>query len=37
MIDGKHYSGVITYRNERIRLISVRRSRDKQVALYEGS
>lgn len=35
-IDGKHYSAVITYRDDRIRLISVRRSRDKEVALYEG-
>jgi len=35
-IGGKHYSAVITYRDDRIRLISVRRSRDKEVALYEG-
>ncbi|MGV8082298.1 MAG: BrnT family toxin [Coriobacteriia bacterium] len=36
MISGKHYSAVITYRDDRIRLISVRRSREKEVALYEG-
>ncbi len=34
-IDGRHHSAV-TYRDDRIRLISVRRSRDKEVALYEG-
>lgn len=36
MIGSKHYSAVITYRDDRIRLISVRRSRDTEVALYEG-
>jgi uncharacterized DUF497 family protein len=35
-IDGKHYSAVITYREQRIRLISVRRSRQEEVAIYEG-
>lgn len=35
-IGAKHWSAVITYRNERIRLISVRRSRRKEVALYES-
>ena len=35
-IAGRHYSAVITYRDDRIRLISVRRSREKEVALYEG-
>lgn len=35
VIEGKHYSAVITYRDERIQLISVRRSREKEVALYE--
>lgn len=29
-IDKKHWSAVVTYRNERIRLISVRRSRRKR-------
>jgi uncharacterized DUF497 family protein len=36
MIGGKHWSAVITYRKERIRIISVRRSRDSEVALYES-
>jgi uncharacterized DUF497 family protein len=35
-MDGKHYSAVITYREQRIRIISVRRSRQEEVALYEG-
>jgi uncharacterized protein len=35
-IDGKHWSAVVTYREERIRIISVRRSRDEEVAIYEG-
>ena len=35
-IDGKHWSAVVTRRGERIRLISVRRSRPEEVALYEG-
>jgi uncharacterized DUF497 family protein len=30
------WSAVITFRNERVRIISVRRSRDEEVALYEG-
>lgn len=36
LIAGKHWSAVITYRGDRIRLIAVRRSRDEEVALYEG-
>lgn len=35
-IGGKHYSAVITYREQRVRLISVRRSRQEEVAIYEG-
>uniref|UniRef100_A0A831U197 BrnT family toxin n=1 Tax=Geobacter metallireducens TaxID=28232 RepID=A0A831U197_GEOME len=35
-IDGKHWSGVITYRGENVRIISVRRSRSEEVAIYEG-
>jgi uncharacterized DUF497 family protein len=35
-IDDKHWSAIVTYRNDKIRLISVRRSREKEVALYEG-
>ncbi len=36
IIDDKHWSAVITYREGRIRIISVRRSRDEEVSLYEG-
>ena len=36
MIEGQHWSAVITYREDKIRLISVRRSRDEEVMLYEG-
>ena len=36
LINGKHWSAVITYRDNRIRLISVRRSRTEEVALYES-
>jgi uncharacterized DUF497 family protein len=32
-----HWSGVITYRTEKIRIISVRRSRKEEVDLYESS
>ncbi len=35
-IEGKLWAAVITYRGERIRIISVRRAREKEVALYEG-
>jgi uncharacterized DUF497 family protein len=31
----KHWSAVITYRDQSIRLISVRRSRPEEVELYE--
>jgi len=35
-IAGKHYSVVITYREQRVRIISARRARHQEVALYEG-
>ena len=35
-IDGRHWSGVITYRGESVRIISVRRSRKEEVDIYEG-
>ncbi|MDO8843115.1 MAG: BrnT family toxin [Methylicorpusculum sp.] len=35
-IAAKHWSAVVTYRNEKVRLISVRRSRKKEVELYES-
>ena len=36
-ISEKHWSGIITYRSGKIRIVSVRRSRKEEVALYEGS
>ena len=36
LIGSKHWSAVITYRSEKIRIISVRRSREEEVVLYEG-
>ena len=36
LIDEKCWSAVITYRDKNIRLISVRRSRTEEVALYES-
>ncbi len=35
-IDGKHWSVVVTYREQRVRIISARRSRTEEVALYAG-
>jgi uncharacterized DUF497 family protein len=35
-IAGKHWSGIITYRGDNVRIISVRRSREEEVELYEG-
>ena len=32
----KYWSGVITYRGENIRIISVRRARDEEIEIYEG-
>ena len=37
LINGKHWSGVITYRGTNIRIISVRRSRKMEINLYESS
>lgn len=36
MISGRHWSAVITYRGERVRIISVRRARDEEVEIYES-
>ena len=36
LIRDKHWSGVVTYRAGNIRLISVRRARIEEVALYES-
>ena len=35
-IDDKHWSAVITRRGENVRLISVRRSREEEVVIYES-
>jgi hypothetical protein len=35
LLGGRHWSAVITYRGQAIRLISVRRSRAEEVELYE--
>lgn len=35
-IDNKHWSGVITYREQNIRIVSVRRSRTEEIDLYES-
>lgn len=35
-IDDRHWSAVVTYRDQQVRIISARRSRDEEVALYEG-
>lgn len=35
-LNKKHWSGIITYRNNSIRIISVRRSRTEEVEFYES-
>ena len=35
-IAGKHWSGVITYRGENTRIISVRRARYEEIEIYES-
>lgn len=35
-ISARHWSAVITYRGEKVRIISVRRSRVEEVAIYES-
>lgn len=35
-IEGRYWSGIITYRSEVIRIISVRRARSEEVELYES-
>ena len=35
-IEGNVWSGIITYRGESIRMISVRRSRKEEIAIYES-
>ncbi|TRT97693.1 MAG: BrnT family toxin [Microcystis aeruginosa Ma_AC_P_19900807_S300] len=36
IIAGKHWSAVVTYRQTKIRIISVRRSRSEDVEIYES-
>ena len=36
LIRKKYWSAVVTYRGQKIRLISVRRSREEEVLLYES-
>lgn len=35
-INGRHWSAIMIYREQRIRITSVRRSRPEEVAIYEG-
>jgi uncharacterized protein len=35
-IEGRHWSAVVAYREDNIRIISVRRSRKEEIELYEG-
>ena len=35
-IEGIHWSGVITYRSDAARIISVRRSRKEEIEIYES-
>ncbi|MHB8293111.1 MAG: BrnT family toxin [Acidimicrobiales bacterium] len=35
-IGEQHWSAVVTYREDRVRIISVRRSRPEELAIYEG-
>ena len=36
-IAGRYWSGIITYRGDKIRIISVRRARKEEVNIYESS
>ncbi len=36
MIVGKHWSAIFTRRDDNIRIISVRRAREKEITLYES-
>ena len=35
-VDGRYWSAVVTYRDDRVRIISVRRSREGEAAIYES-
>jgi uncharacterized DUF497 family protein len=36
LLNGKHWSAVVTPRTGRVRIISVRRSRPEEIAIYES-
>jgi len=36
LLEGKHWTGVFTYRSDVIRIISVRRARKEEIDLYES-
>lgn len=35
-IGARHWSAIVTYRDDHVRLISVRRAREEEAMLYEG-
>ena len=35
-IQSKYFTAIITYRDDKVRIISVRRSREKEIKLYES-
>ena len=35
-IGSRHWSAIVTYRNDCVRIISVRRSRTEEINIYEG-
>lgn len=35
-IDDKHWTGIVTYRIDNIRIISVRRARNEEIEIYES-
>jgi uncharacterized DUF497 family protein len=36
MIDTRYWTAIVTYRDERVRIISIRRSREEEIRAYEG-
>lgn len=36
IVGGVHWSAIVTYRGDKVRIISVRRSREEEVSLYES-
>lgn len=36
LIDGKHWAAIVTYRDDVVRIISVRRARKREVDFYES-